>query len=72
MIMALNWTPITGDFNDTLYNNLLKLEAPLAVERLNGKIVSGNFTIGIGFDLVKGGKPVQKAVLAALGLDGLS
>ena len=68
MIMALNWTPITGDFNDTLYNNLLKLEAPLASERLSGKIVSGNFTIGIGFDLIKGAKPVQKAVFAALGV----
>lgn len=67
--MALKWTVISGNFNDTLYNDLLKLEAPKISDRLNGKMVGGNFTIGIGFDLVKGGLRVQQAVFDRLGLD---
>ena len=37
--MALNWTSVTGTFDDTLFNDLLKLGAPLAGDRLNGKLV---------------------------------
>ncbi len=66
--MALTWTSISGNFNDTLYNDLLKVEAPTATVRLTGLMVKGNFTIGIGFDLIKGGLPVQRAVFTGLGL----
>ena len=70
--MALNWTPTAGNFNDTLYTDLLNLEAPVASDRLNGKLVfvngNVNFTIGIGFDLIAGGDQVQAAVFAQLGL----
>ncbi|MGB7816819.1 MAG: hypothetical protein WBL28_10765 [Methylotenera sp.] len=64
--MTINWRN-QANFDDTLYQSLEQLEAPLANDRLNGLMVNGNFTIGIGFDLVAGGRPVQNAVLATLG-----
>ncbi len=66
--MALNWNATAGNFNDQLYSFLLKLEAPADSERLNGKLVGNNFTIGIGFDLYTGGNPVQAAVFDQLGI----
>ena len=39
MIMALIWTDLAGTFKETLYSDLLKLEALLAGDRLNGKLV---------------------------------
>ncbi|PWK30688.1 calcium-binding protein [Cupriavidus plantarum] len=67
--MALNWRSTTGSYNDVVYDTLLRLEAADPIERLRGKLVNGNFTTGIGFDLVAGGIPVQTAVLKSMGLD---
>ena len=68
MIMALNWRQVPGNFNDRLFEILKQLEAPKQQDRFNIHLVDGNPTIGIGFDLKKGGKEVQRAVFVALGL----
>jgi Ca2+-binding RTX toxin-like protein len=67
--MNVEWTSVEGVFEDVLFDALENLEAPQQDERLHGKIVGGNFTIGIGFDLVKGGRPVQNAVFVELGFE---
>jgi hypothetical protein len=67
--MSLNWQPVAGNFDDFLYNFLKPLEAATATQRQQPTLVNGNVTIGIGFDLKAGGKPVQDAVLDELGFD---
>ena len=67
--MATTWTAVTGNFNDVLYAFIKQLEASQLSDRLNPKLVEGNPTIGVGFDLVAGGAKVQNEVLKRLGLD---
>ncbi|HUX65824.1 MAG TPA: hypothetical protein VMV42_01630, partial [archaeon] len=63
--MALNWqAPSGSNFDDTFYAYLKAMES----DTLAPVPVNGNPTIGVGFDLVAGGKPVQDAVLIGLGL----
>ncbi|HMV59518.1 MAG TPA: hypothetical protein PKD38_20165, partial [Nitrospira sp.] len=66
--MALNWKGVAGNYDDTLYAFMKQLEAPLQSQRLNVLQVNGNPTIGIGFDLYAGGRPVQLGVLKGMGL----
>ena len=64
--MALNWQPPSGgNFDDIFYAYLKVMEADTFVP----VPVNGNPTIGVGFDLVKGGAIVQNAVLVGLGLE---
>lgn len=68
--MALNWKTLAGgNFADTLYNYLKVAEgpAPGTGDLFHPVLVGGNPTIGVGFDLVKGGLEVQKEVLYQLG-----
>jgi VCBS repeat-containing protein len=67
--MALNWRQVPGNFNDRLFEILKQLEAPSQSDRFNVHIVNGNPTIGIGFDMRRGGRPVQDAVLVGMGFD---
>lgn len=66
--MSLNWTATQGIFLETLYSTLAKLETKNSTERLQGAMVNGNFTLGVGFDMVKGGAIVQNIVLSQMGL----
>lgn len=64
--MALNWqAPSGGNFDDTFYAYLKVMES----DTFAPVPVNGNPTIGVGFDLVKGGATVQNAVLVGLGLE---
>ncbi len=65
--MLITWKSVAGNYNDVLYGYIRQLEASSLSDRLNPKLVSGNPTIGVGFDLVAGGKVVQNAVLKGIG-----
>ncbi|MES9901057.1 MAG: hypothetical protein ABW168_00070 [Sedimenticola sp.] len=62
--MSINFHTV-NNFNDELYDFLSEVEAPHNDVRL----VGGNLTIGIGFDLIEGGSVVRKAVYKALGIE---
>ncbi len=62
--MALNWQPVNGDFYDQLYNVLKAFEAP----HYDARLVNGNLTIGLGFDLRTGSDELKRQVLLAMGL----
>jgi len=66
--MALFWRNVPS-FNTKLYEFILKLEAPQWNDRRQIHFVGGNPTIGIGFDLRRGGARVQNAELERLGFD---
>ena len=55
--MATNWQPVSGNFNDKLWELLKALEAPDQAKRLKLEFVGANNnpTIGVGFDLIAGG-----------------
>ena len=74
--MALNWRtaaiPANDTFVDVLYRFLVPLEAATPQQRHNVLPVpppNGNPTIGIGFDLIAGRKPVQDGVLIGMGFN---
>lgn len=69
--MALNWqAPAGGNFEDTFYNYLKAMEgpAPGTGDLVHLVSVNGKPTIGVGFDLVDGEKPVQNEVLLKMGV----
>jgi len=77
--MSLNWRPISdpsvpdaqkrSDLLDRVYFLLNVFEPPPSSEdRFVPKLVRGNITIGIGFDLKAGGRTIQDAVFRAIGL----
>ena len=53
--MAITWQS-AANFNDDLYTILQSIEAPNQNQRFNIHLVNGNPTIGVGFDLLAGGK----------------
>jgi hypothetical protein len=62
--MALTWQS-AGNFVDRLWDFLNALEAA----HVAAKVVGGNLTIGLGFDLKKGDPDLIENVLDAMGLD---
>ncbi len=69
--MALDWQPLSGKTQDTIYQYLKVMEGAAlttqAVKIDNGGPIHYNPTIGVGYDLVAGGEDVQREVLVQLG-----
>lgn len=61
--MSLNWKPV-ADYAENLYQLLTKFEAP----HLDARLVGGNITIGLGFDMDVGDPVLKDAVLAKMGI----
>jgi hypothetical protein len=55
---------VVSDFNNNIYQLLKRFEAP----HNDARLVGGNVTIGLGFDLNKGGAIVRRAVFQAMGI----
>ena len=67
--MSLSFRPVTGEFQDALYNALAAMEAPTLEKRLHMHTGASTPTMGIGFDLTEGPVGLQKEVYRGLGLD---
>lgn len=65
--MKINYNLLGDNFSREFYTAITVFEASKQTDRLEGKMVNNNFTIGVGFDLFAGGLPVQNQVLLSFG-----